>query len=55
MNVTNQDGFPPGVLTDFVITEDGTIQGQFSNGVQRTLGTACHGSVRKREWFAAGR
>ena len=38
LNVTNQNGFPPGVLTDFVITEDGTIQGQFSNGTQRTVG-----------------
>ena len=38
LNVTNQDGFPPGVLTDFIITEDGTIQGQFSNGTQRTVG-----------------
>ncbi len=38
LNVTNQDGFPPGVLTDFIITNDGTIQGQFSNGTQRTVG-----------------
>jgi len=38
LNVTNQDGFPPGVLTDFIITEDGTIQGQFSNGTQRSVG-----------------
>ena len=38
LSVTNQDGFPPGVLTDFVVTEDGTIQGQFSNGTQRPLG-----------------
>jgi len=38
LNVTNQDGFPPGVLTDFVITDDGTIQGQYSNGTQRTIG-----------------
>ncbi len=38
LNVTNQDGFPPGVLNDFIITEDGTIQGQFSNGTQRTVG-----------------
>jgi flagellar hook protein FlgE len=38
INVTNQDGFPPGVLTDFVITDDGTIQGQYSNGTQRTIG-----------------
>ena len=38
LNLSNQDGFPPGVLTDFIITEDGTIQGQFNNGVQRTVG-----------------
>lgn len=38
LNVTNQDGFPPGVLSDFVITDDGTIQGQYSNGTQRTIG-----------------
>lgn len=38
LNVTSQDGFPPGVLTDFIISEDGLIQGQFSNGVQRTVG-----------------
>ena len=38
LNVTNQDGFPPGVLTDFIITNDGVIQGQFSNGTQRTVG-----------------
>lgn len=37
-NMTRQDGFPPGVLTDFIISEDGTILGQFSNGTQRTLG-----------------
>ncbi|MGI9427674.1 MAG: flagellar hook-basal body complex protein, partial [Bythopirellula sp.] len=38
LNVTNQDGFPPGVLTDFIVTNDGVIQGQFSNGTQRTVG-----------------
>jgi flagellar hook protein FlgE len=38
MNVTSQDGFPPGVMTDFIITDDGTIQGQFSNGTQRVIG-----------------
>ncbi|TWT43188.1 flagellar hook-basal body complex protein [Botrimarina hoheduenensis] len=37
-NMTSQDGFPPGVLTDFIITESGGILGQFSNGTQRTLG-----------------
>lgn len=38
LNVTRQDGFPPGVLTSFIITEDGLIQGQFSNGTQRAVG-----------------
>ncbi len=38
VNMTRQDGFAPGVLTDFIITESGRIQGQFSNGVQRDLG-----------------
>lgn len=38
LNFTSQDGFPPGVLTDFIITDDGLIQGQFSNGTQRTVG-----------------
>lgn len=37
-NMTSQNGFPPGVLTDFLITESGLIQGQFSNGTQRDLG-----------------
>ncbi len=37
-NMIRQDGFPPGVLTDFIITDAGLIQGQFSNGTQRTLG-----------------
>lgn len=38
LNVSSQDGFPPGVLTDFIVSEDGLIQGQFSNGTQRTVG-----------------
>lgn len=38
LNISSQDGFPPGVMTDFIITEDGVIQGQFSNGTQRTVG-----------------
>lgn len=38
LNLTSQDGFPPGVLTDFLVTESGVIQGQFSNGTQRILG-----------------
>ncbi|MEM6329323.1 MAG: flagellar hook-basal body complex protein [Planctomycetota bacterium] len=38
LNFASQDGFPPGVLTDFIITDDGLIQGQFSNGTQRTVG-----------------
>ena len=38
--VTNptQDGFPRGVLADFVIGENGLITGVFTNGLTRTLG-----------------
>lgn len=38
LSMIRQDGFPPGVLTDFIITDSGLIQGQFSNGTSRTLG-----------------
>ncbi len=33
-----QDGSPPGTLTSYVIGEDGTIRGVFSNGISRDLG-----------------
>lgn len=35
---TRQDGSAPGVLNSYVIGEDGTVLGIFSNGVQRDLG-----------------
>ncbi|MDZ4658927.1 MAG: flagellar hook-basal body complex protein [Bythopirellula sp.] len=38
INFISQDGFPPGVLTDFTITESGEIRGVYSNGVGQTLG-----------------
>jgi flagellar hook protein FlgE len=38
MAMTRQDGFPPGTLTSFTITEGGTIRGIFSNGAERALG-----------------
>lgn len=38
LNFTTQDGFPPGVLTDFTITESGEIRGVYSNGIGQTLG-----------------
>lgn len=38
LNFTTQDGFPPGVLTDFSITETGEIRGVYSNGIGQTLG-----------------
>ncbi len=38
LNVTSQDGFPPGVLTSFAITEGGEIRGIFSNGIEEALG-----------------
>ncbi|MFO1062822.1 MAG: flagellar hook-basal body complex protein [Pirellulales bacterium] len=33
-----QDGSPPGKLTSYVIGEDGSIRGVFSNGISRDLG-----------------
>ena len=38
VNLTRQDGFPPGSLTSFTITESGLIRGVFSNGAERPLG-----------------
>lgn len=35
---SRQDGSPPGTLTSYVIGEDGTIRGVFSNGISRELG-----------------
>ncbi len=35
---SRQDGSPPGTLTSFVIGEDGTVRGVFSNGTSRDLG-----------------
>ncbi|HYW81122.1 MAG TPA: flagellar hook-basal body complex protein, partial [Thermoguttaceae bacterium] len=36
--VSRQDGSGAGVLTSFIVGEDGTIRGVFSNGVTRSLG-----------------
>jgi flagellar hook protein FlgE len=36
--VSRQDGSAPGVLTSFIVGEDGKITGVFSNGVSRDLG-----------------
>ncbi|MFO1066574.1 MAG: flagellar hook-basal body complex protein [Pirellulales bacterium] len=33
-----QDGSPPGKLTSYVVGEDGSIRGVFSNGISRDLG-----------------
>ncbi len=35
---SRQDGSPPGVLTSYIIGEDGIIRGVFSNGISRDLG-----------------
>ena len=35
---SRQDGSPPGSLTNYVIGEDGTVRGVFSNGITRDLG-----------------
>ncbi len=36
--VSRQDGSAPGVLTSFIVGEDGRIRGVFSNGITRDLG-----------------
>ncbi|HVT13453.1 MAG TPA: flagellar hook protein FlgE [Fimbriimonadaceae bacterium] len=38
VNPTGQNGFPPGSLSSFNIGDDGLITGNFSNGLNRTLG-----------------
>ncbi len=38
LDVSRQDGSGPGVLTSFIVGEDGTISGVFSNGITRDLG-----------------
>ena len=35
---SRQDGSPPGKLTSYIIGEDGSISGVFSNGISRSLG-----------------
>ncbi|MEM9365007.1 MAG: flagellar hook-basal body complex protein [Planctomycetota bacterium] len=35
---TTQDGSEPGVLNSFIVGEDGTLRGVFSNGISRDLG-----------------
>jgi flagellar hook protein FlgE len=37
-NAVGQDGFPYGTLQSYAITEDGTVTGIFSNGLNRDLG-----------------
>ncbi len=38
LNLSAQDGSPPGTLQSFVIDESGVINGVFDNGIIRTLG-----------------
>jgi flagellar hook protein FlgE len=38
LDFKSQDGFAPGVLTDFSVTETGEIRGIYSNGIGQTLG-----------------
>jgi flagellar hook protein FlgE len=38
LNLSSQDGSPPGTLQNFVIDESGVINGVFDNGIIRTLG-----------------
>jgi flagellar hook protein FlgE len=38
LNASRQDGFPAGTLSSFIVTENGKIQGVFTNGASRDLG-----------------
>jgi flagellar hook protein FlgE len=38
VQLSRQDGFPPGSLQSYAIGTDGIITGQFTNGLSRTLG-----------------
>jgi flagellar hook protein FlgE len=38
LQVTRQDGQPPGKLTNYIVAEDGRIRGVFDNGFERDLG-----------------
>ncbi len=38
LDASRQDGFPAGTLSSFIVTENGKIQGVFSNGASRDLG-----------------
>lgn len=38
IQVTSQDGFPPGTLQSFSVSQNGLIEGTFSNGLDRPLG-----------------
>lgn len=38
LDFKSQDGFAPGTLTDFSVTETGEIRGIYSNGIGQTLG-----------------
>ncbi len=38
LSATQQDGSAPGVLTSYIVGEDGVIRGVFGNGVTRDLG-----------------
>ncbi|HEY2882371.1 MAG TPA: flagellar hook-basal body complex protein [Pirellulales bacterium] len=38
LSASRQDGSAPGTLTSYIIGEDGTIKGVFSNGISRDLG-----------------
>jgi flagellar hook protein FlgE len=38
LTVARQDGSAPGVLSSFIISDDGLISGVFSNGISRDLG-----------------
>lgn len=49
-----QDGFPPGVLQDFAVGQDGTITGSYSNGLKSVLGRLALATCSNNEGLDRG-
>lgn len=51
--MAEQDGFPPGTLSDYSVGTDGVITGTFSNGLTRSLGQVAIASFPNPEGLVA--
>ncbi len=51
--MSDQDGFPPGTLTNYAIGADGSVTGVFTNGLTRTLGQVALATFANQEGLVA--